>query len=77
MATQPEVEMVPEGPHPEDGNPNASRTYYHIGRSERPSLVVTGNHDELEDMHDEIAINYVELGVLYNSKTIVVDIFFA
>ena len=40
-------------------------------------MVVMGNHDELEDMHDEIAINYVELGVLYNRKTIVVDIFFA
>ena len=58
--------MVPEGPHPEDGNPNASRTYYHIGRSERPSLVVTGNHDELEDMHDEIATNYVESRELYD-----------
>ena len=48
-----------------------------MGKIERPNSVVTGNHDELEDMHDEIAINYVELGVLYNSKTIVVDIFFA
>jgi hypothetical protein len=28
-------------------------------------------------MHDKIAINYVESGVLYNRKTIVVDIFFA
>ena len=46
-------------------------------RSECPSSVDMGNHDELEDMHDEIAINYVELGVLYNRKTIVVDIFFA
>jgi len=32
-ATQPEVEMVPEGPHPEDENPNAPRANYRIGRS--------------------------------------------
>jgi hypothetical protein len=64
VATQPEVEEVPEGPHPKDGNPNASREEYRIGRSERHHSVVSGNHDEWEDDHEEIATNYVESGVI-------------
>ena len=76
-ATQPEVEMVPEGPHPKDGNPNASHTHYRIGRSKRPSSIVMGNHSEWEDDHKKIATNYVESGESYKRKTIVIDIYFA
>ena len=77
MATHPEDENVPEGLHPEDGNLNASRAQYRMGRSEHPSSIVTGNHDEREDDHEEIATNYVESGESYNRKTTVVDINFA
>jgi hypothetical protein len=76
VATQPEVEEVPEGPHPEDGNPNASRKEYRMGRSERPHSVVLGNHDEWVDGHKEIATNFVESGESYHRKTTVVDIYF-
>jgi hypothetical protein len=61
-AAQSDVELVLEGPHPEDGNPNAPRAHYRIGRSERPDSIVMGNHDESEDDHDKIATNYVESG---------------
>jgi len=61
-STQPEVEMVPEGPHPEDENPNAPCTHYRIGRLERPGSIIMGNHDEWDDDHMEIATNYVESG---------------
>ena len=77
MATHPEDENVPEGLHPEDGNPNASCAQYRMGRSEHPSSIVTGNLDEREDDHEEIATNYVESGESYNRKTTVVDIYFA
>jgi hypothetical protein len=77
VATQPEVEEVPEGPHPEDGNPNASREEYHMGRSERHHSIISGNHDELVDDHEEIATNYVEPRESYHRKTTVVDIYFA
>jgi hypothetical protein len=77
VATQPEVEEVSKGHHPEDGNLSASRTHYRIGRSERPSSIVMGNHDEWEDDHEEIATNYVESGESYHRKTTVVDIYFA
>jgi hypothetical protein len=60
MATQPEFEEVPEGLHPEDVNPNASRVQYHIGRSGCPHSIVMGNHDEWVDDHEEIATNYVK-----------------
>jgi hypothetical protein len=60
MATKPEVEEVPEGLHPEDGNPNASRVQYHIGRSGCPRSIVMGNHDEWVDDHEETATNYVK-----------------
>ena len=69
--------MVPEGPHPEDGNHHASRAQYRIGGSEHPSSIVMGNHDEREDDHEEIATNYVESGESYNRKTTIVDINFA
>ena len=77
MATQPEVEEVPEGHHPEDGNPNASRAHHRIGRSERPNSIVTGNHDEWEDDHEEIATNYVESEESYHRKATIVKIYFA
>jgi hypothetical protein len=77
VATQPEVEEIPEGLHPEGGNPNALREEYHMGRSECPHSVVLGNHDEWVDDHEEIATNYVELGESYHRKTTVVDIYFA
>jgi hypothetical protein len=77
VANQPEVEEVPEGLHPEDGNPNASREEYRMGRSERPHSVVLGNHDEWVDHHKEIATNYVELGESYHRKTTIVDTYFA
>lgn len=54
-AAKPNVEMVPEGPLPEDRNPDASRTNNRIGRLERPRSIVMGNHDDLENDHDEIA----------------------
>jgi hypothetical protein len=41
-------------------------------RSERPSLVVIENHDELVDMNDEITTNYIESGESYDWKTTVV-----
>ena len=69
--------MVPEGPHPKDGNHHALRAQYCIGGSERPSSIVMGNQDEREDDHEEIATNYVESGESYNRKTTVVDIYFA
>ena len=75
--TQPEVEMVPEGPHPEDENPNAPRANYHIGRSECPSSIIMGNHNEWEDDHEEIDTNYVESGESYKRNTTFVDIYFA
>jgi hypothetical protein len=77
VATQSEVEEVPEGLHPEDGNPNASREEYRMGKLEHPHSVVLGNHDEWVDNHEEIATNYVELGESYHRKTIVVIIYFA
>jgi hypothetical protein len=77
VATQPEVEEVPEGPHPEDGNPNASLEEYHMGRSERHHSVVSGNHDEWVDDLEEIVTNYVETGESYHRKNTVVDIYFA
>jgi hypothetical protein len=77
VATQPEVEEVPEGPHPKDGNPNASREEYRMGRLERPHSAVLGNHDEWVDDHEEIATNYVESRESYHRKTTVVDIYFA
>jgi hypothetical protein len=77
VVAQPEVEEVPEGLHPEDGNPNASREEYRMGRSERHHSVVSGNHDEWVDDHEEIATNYVESRESYHRKTIVVDIYFA
>ena len=67
-ATQPEVEMVPEGPHPEDGNPNASCAHYRIGRSERPSSIIMGTHDEWENDHEDITTNYVESGESYKKR---------
>jgi hypothetical protein len=76
-ATQLEVETVPEGPHHEDGNLNAPCTHYRIGRSERPSSIVMGNHDEWDNDHVEIVTNYVETGESYHRKTTVVDIYFA
>jgi hypothetical protein len=48
-----------------------------MGRSKRPSLVVIENHDELVDMNDEIATNYLESGESYDWKTTVVDKYFA
>jgi hypothetical protein len=77
VATQPEVEEVPEGLHPEDGNPNALREEFRMGRSKRPHSVVLGNYDEWVDDHEEIATNYVESGESYHRKTTVVDIYFA
>jgi len=77
VATQPKVEEVPEGHHPEDGNPNASSMHHRIGRSERPNSIVMGNHDEWEDDHEEIATNYVKSGESYYIKTTVVDTYFA
>jgi hypothetical protein len=77
VATQSEVEDVPKGLHPEDGNPNASRTEYGMGRLERPHSAIMGNRDEWVDDHKEIATNYVELGESYHRKTTVVDIYFA
>ena len=59
VVARPGVELVPEGPHPEDGNHHASRAQYRIGGSERPSSIVMGNHNEREDDHEEIATNYV------------------
>jgi hypothetical protein len=77
VATQPEVEKVPKGLHPKDGNPNVPRANYCIGRLERPSSIVMGNHDEWEDDHEEIATNYVESGESYHRKTTIVHIYFA
>ena len=59
VAARPGVELVPEGPHPKDGNHHALRAQYCIGGSERPSSIVMGNQDEREDDHEEIATNYV------------------
>ena len=77
VAARPRVELVPEGPHPEDGNHHASRAQYRMGGSKCPSSIVMGNHDEREDDHEEIATNYVESGESYNRKTTIVDINFA
>ena len=77
MATQPKVEEIPKGHHPEDGNPNASRAHHRIGRLECPSLIIMGNHDEWEDDHEEITTNYVESGESCHRKTTIVDIYFA
>jgi hypothetical protein len=48
-----------------------------MGRSERHHSVVSGNHDEWVDDHEDIATNYVESGESYHRKTTVVDIYFA
>jgi hypothetical protein len=66
VATQPEVEEVPEGIHPKDGNPDVSLKEYHMGRSECPHSVVLENHDELVDDHEEITTNYVKSGESYH-----------
>jgi hypothetical protein len=66
--------MIPEGPHPKDGNPNASHAHYRIGKLEHPRSIIMGNHNEWEDDHEEIATNYVESGELYKRKTTVVDV---
>ena len=59
-AARPGVELVPEGPHPEDGNHHASRAQYRIGGSEHPISIVMGNHGEQEDDNEETTTNYVE-----------------
>lgn len=61
-ATQPEVEMVPEGHHPEDGEPSALRAHLGTGRSEHSNSVAMGNHDELEEINEEISTNYADIG---------------
>ena len=55
--------------HPEDGMPSAesrTQTDFGTGTSEHPDSVVLGNHDELVKMNDEISINYIYSGELYN-----------
>src|SRR4051812_22955439 len=56
-----------------------SRTQIDCGTrtSEHPDSVVLGNHDQLVEMNDEISINYIDSGELYNRKTTIVDIYFA
>nr|AAT85780.1 zinc knuckle domain containing protein [Oryza sativa Japonica Group] len=76
-ATQPEVEMVPEGHHPKDGEPSALRAYLGSGRSEHSNSVVMGNHDELEEINEEISTNCSDTGELHHRKTTIVDIHFA
>jgi hypothetical protein len=77
MTTQHEVDLVPEGPHPEYVNFNALRTHYHIEILECPSSIVVGNHNELENDHEKIATNYVESEESQNRKTITINIYFA
>ena len=71
--------VVPTVTHPEGESPsanvrtntnNSTRTMEQIGSSN------LGNHDELDDSIEEIAINYAESGELYNRKNIDVDINF-
>jgi hypothetical protein len=38
---------------------------------------VTGNHDELEEINEDISTNYAESGELYNRMTTTIDIYFA
>nr|AAK91878.1 Putative copia-type pol polyprotein [Oryza sativa]AAP52115.1 retrotransposon protein, putative, Ty1-copia subclass [Oryza sativa Japonica Group] len=76
-ATQPEVEMVPEGHHPEDEEPSVLRVYLGTRRSEHSNSVVMGNHDELEEINEEISTNYADTGELHHRKTTIVDKHFA
>jgi hypothetical protein len=76
VATQPEVEEVPEGLHPEDVNPNSSHEEYRMGRSKSPHSLIMENLDEWVDDHEEIATNYVESGESYHRKTTIINIYF-
>ena len=52
MATQPEVEEVPERHHHKYENPNVSHALLHW-KIEHPNLIVMGNHDEWKNDHEE------------------------
>jgi hypothetical protein len=71
--------VVPAVTHPEGESPsanvrtntnNSTRTTEQLGSSN------LGNHDELDDSIEEIAIKYAESGELYNRKNTNVDINF-
>jgi hypothetical protein len=65
---------VPAVTHLEGERPSANvRTNKSTRTSEQPVSNNLGNHKEPDDSVEEIAINYVETGELYNRKTTVVD----
>jgi hypothetical protein len=60
--------------HLEGERPSANvRTNKSTRTSEQPVSNNLGNHKEPDDSVEEIAINYVETGELYNQKTTIVD----
>jgi hypothetical protein len=68
---------IPAVTHLEGERPSANvRTNKSTRTSEQPVSNNLGNHKEPDDLVEEIAINYVETGELYNRKTTIVDIDF-
>jgi hypothetical protein len=71
--------VVPAVTHPKGESPSANvrtNTNNSTRTTEQPGSSSLGNHDELDDSIEEIAINYAESGELYNRKNIDVDINF-
>jgi hypothetical protein len=65
---------VPAVTHLESERPSANvRTNKSTRTSEQPVSNNFGNHNKPDDSVEEIAINYVETGELYNRKTTIVD----
>ena len=65
--------------HPEGESPGANvrtNTNNSTRIMEQTGSSNLGNHDELDDSIEEIAINYAESGELYNRKNTDVDINF-
>jgi hypothetical protein len=65
---------VPVVTHLEGERPSANvRTNKSTRTLKQPVSNNLGNHNEPVDSVEEIAINYVEMGELYNRKTTIVD----
>jgi hypothetical protein len=65
---------VPAVTHLEGERPSANvHTNKSTRTSEQPISNNLGNHKEPDDSVEEIAINYVETGELYNQKTTIID----
>ena len=54
------VNKVSEQNYPKVGEPSASHMQFGTRRSKHLGSIVTGNHDELEEINEDISTNYAE-----------------